>query len=124
MYLGVAQGHRIYFPKEWELVLVLRRGVVEHFTRFFIVGDFIRKHTVVNEPSAPYRLSEKHPLFGVGHSPELVRFVHKITNFYRISQINYTTKGGETQWIGAIPLPPIEVGESLLSYVERVPGEA
>ena len=84
MYLSIAQGHRVHFSQEWELRLVLCWGVVEHLPRFLIVGDFIRKHTVIDEPGTAYRLSKQYPLFSIWHGPELVRFVHKITNFHRI----------------------------------------
>ena len=70
---------------------------MEHFPCFLIVGDFIRKHTVIDKPGTAYRLSKKYPLFGIGHCPKLVRFVHKITNFQWILQTNYTIKEGNMQ---------------------------
>src|SRR5699024_7819212 len=63
--------------KKRKFVLVLRWGVVEHLTRLFVMGNFIRKHTVVDEPGTAYCLGKKHPLFSIGHSPEFVRFVHR-----------------------------------------------
>lgn len=53
------------------------RGVMEHSARFLVVGDLVRKQTVIDEPSATYCLCKKLPLFGVWHGPKLVGFVHK-----------------------------------------------
>ena len=96
----------------------MRRGVVEHLACLFVVGDFIRKHTIIDEPGTAYRLSEKHPLFGIRHCPELVSFVHKITNFHQALQTYYTTKEGNMQGMDAIHPTTLEVGDFLLIYVK------
>lgn len=93
---------------------------MEHLACLFVVGDFIRKHTIINEPGTTNGLCEKLPLFSVGHSLELVRFVRKITNFHQALQTYYTTKEGNMQGMDAIHPTTLEVGDFLLIYVNLV----
>lgn len=116
--LGIAQGQRINFPQKWEFVFILRRSYLEHFPRFFVIGDFIRKHSVVNEPGTSDCFRKKNTLFRIWHCPKLVRLIHKITNFLWGLYTNYTAKQEKKQKCAIHPAT-LEVGDFLLDFVKN-----